>query len=413
MATPTGAPTPAWAPYNPYTPSWAPGYQAPPLPVASQTQGPRPALGSDTSFTPRPLSPGEQSNLMANTARPAQTPFTPGLQAALGQAGAAYTAANPAQEAAATLNPNQQYVDEFNASLARQRGAIDSALAAALGSMGHRRDLAAQTITKGSADVKQALDNQQAFNTTAAANADKGLIAGAAPGAGANDNLYSQVINSAKSTETGAEPLLQLGAQANYDSGAAQLQANAIAARSAVDQQAQQFAMQQQQQQWQADQQQQQDRLKLAEAGYSKAQIDHALIHGGGLPPAPGGGSGTPDWYTQQQIKAALSGQAHAANAEDTRVQKASGNSFATAADLANFAKTNPEYGWAERALGKKPGQPNGKYGPTLNSDQVVGHVQSEQVIAALFANGLISSEQAKAWRTVHDTLASNAAGVS
>lgn len=311
----------------------------------------------------------------------------------IGAAPAAWQARDAASAApqappGAELSPNQNYVDAFNSSLARQRQAIDSSLAASLGSMGHRRDLAAQTITKGSADVQQALANQQAFNTKAGQDADQGLVQGAAPGANANDNLYSQVINSAKSTETGAEPLLQLGAQANYDTGAAQLNSSALSARAAVDQQASQFAAQQAS--FQHDEQMAQLQSKLSNPDYNPANdatLQRQLYLEKNNPELLSSGTAAPYSATPQ-------GQADAA-AQHANIP-GGGQTLQQLMQL-------PAYGWAERALGKQAGQKGTQgNGPTLAWSQVLGKVGASAngnlIINALYANGAITKQQWAAW---------------
>lgn len=345
-------------------------------PNTAPYQAPQPQL--DSTVTNGPSYPGPRAADDPRNAPP------------IGSPAADWQARTPAPQNPAVLNPNQSYIDAFNAALARQRGAIDSSLAASLGSMGHRRDLAAQTITKGSADVQQALANQNAFNAQAGKNADQGLIAGAAPGANANSNLYSTVINSARSTERGAEPLLQLGAQANYDTGAAQLQSAALQSKAAIDAQQAQFAASQ-------GQMQQQERYSLMEKGYTPGQITAALAGKAGLPQLST--QATDPYYQHALFAANIANQTHQSNAEDTRVSKASNGAFATRSELDAFAHQNPMYGWAARGLAKGGGHAgtNG-HGQTLDAAGILGQVTSQQVIGALYANGLIGAQQVQQW---------------
>ncbi len=300
--------------------------------------------------------------------------------------------------AAATLNPNQQYVDAFNASLSKQRGAIDSTLAANLGAMGHRRDLAATTVAAGAKDVQMAANNQQTVNAQSARGVDANLVPGAAKGANANAGLYQGVINSAKSTDTQVAPMLQLGVQANYDTGAAQLRSAATTAQSALDQKSADFAMQQASQQadyaHQAAATQTSERFTLMQAGYSPTQIDAALAGKGSLPQL--GSSADALWYQHANYTAGLQ-QQQKFNAPDAVLSKTTGGAFTTQAQLEQFTH-DPNYLWAKSAIEKGGGHPNGANGPTLDQAGVLKNIHNGNVIAALVANHIIDQGAGQAW---------------
>ena len=141
------------------------------------------------------------------------------------------------------IDPNLQYVAAFNASLAKQRQSIDSQLAQSLGHLGARRDLAAKQI----ATMPGQFDKQAAASTAnqAQEQAIANKAAGGAGGGQGNVNmpLQASVIQGNRQAGHAETPLLQLGAQANYDVGSAGLNQQAMVGQQSIDQQQQQFAL--------------------------------------------------------------------------------------------------------------------------------------------------------------------------
>lgn len=339
-------------------------------------QGPQQSAGVQAAATP-PMPP--TSNVLAFQ-HPGSNPTAPG-------AGTGSGVVAPPPPPGVQLDPNQQYIDAFNQSLAKQRQAIDSALAANLQSMGHRRDLAAQTIVKGSGDVKQALANQQATNVQADTNAAAALSKDARPQAGVNQGMYADVIKSARSTETANEPLLQLGAQANYDTGASQLNTEAMHNRAAVDQQQSQFALQQLAHSQAVADQQRQQKSSLADQE-ALWKFEH-----------PGGAASADPYYAHKAFDAQIAQQ----QSEDKRVAKLSNGSFGSAAELADYVKATPQFGWVSRAIAKGGGHPNGANGPTYNWDKALDVAGADQrMVAALYATGVLSAAQVAKWVDTH-----------
>jgi hypothetical protein len=290
----------------------------------------------------------------------------------------------------AAINPNQQYVGAFQASLANQRQSIDSMLAANLQSLGARRDMAAKEIVAGQGQIAKdyATQTQQnkAQEAQAVAMQQKSGFQGQG-GANANDALIQSGISQQAAGDASAGPLEQLATRANYDAGATTLQGAATTARSALDTQQQQFnlaqlaASQSQQQAAQAHAWSVQD----ATTAYNRSQA--AAAANGGLSPT--------------QADALFSSNLTTARGADAAVSKATGGLFPTTAALQQFAASSPGYGWASRAIMKGGGHPGTQgNGPTYDTSQVLAQVGDRQVVTALLASGLITNAQATAWVT-------------
>lgn len=290
------------------------------------------------------------------------------------------TSGTPAVMPGAQLDPNQQYLTAFNASLAKQRQGIDTALAASLGQLGARRDLAAKTIVGGAGDIAKQYANagqenavQQQTNAAAATQGPGGAVGG-----DANAALYQKALATMGTGDKQAEPLLQLAAQANYDSGHAMLDQQRLAGQQQVDQQEAQFAQQQQLMQMQSN---------LSNPAYDPAH-DATLQRNIYLSNHP-----------ELQGLAGNDNTPYAATPQAQMDKFAQRYNFPNASALQQTMQ-DPMYGWAARALAKQPGQKGTDgHGDTLNWQQVLQHVGGNgYIISALLANGAITLAQAKAY---------------
>lgn len=271
------------------------------------------------------------------------------------------------------INPNQQYLAAFNAALAQQRQAIDNQLAQSLGSLGARRDSAAKVIA--------GMPKQIAANYDAATNtgAQEGAIASAAGspdavGGNINDPLIASTLAQNKAAGQSIEPLVQLGAQANYDSAVAGLQQQAFAGRQDIAQQQAQFAQQQ----------------YLQQAGYAHDAATQAYN------PVNDQEIGRAQYLqTHPQLAASL-GSSTVPYAQSQQGQLdtfAKSNGFINGQDLAQTMQ-DPQYGWAQRQFAKAGTK--GERRPIADIFKTLGY--NNRVISALVANGVITKAMASTY---------------
>lgn len=154
----------------------------------------------------------------------------------------------------APFSPSVDYANQFQASLGAQRKALDNALATSLAQLGSRRDAAAKVIATIPGEVTTNLNAAEQRGAAVQGNADKAVKtgqAGGAVGGNANAGLYQADLKENAGAGRAVEPLLQLGATANYDLGATGLQQQHMAGVDALEQQQRAFdaSMAQQQQQ--------------------------------------------------------------------------------------------------------------------------------------------------------------------
>ncbi len=138
-------------------------------------------------------------------------------------------------------NPDQQYVDAFNASIGRQRQAIDNQLAASMHQLGARRDAAAAVIAGMPA---QFAAHYKTAGTDAATMAKVmgGTVGGRqAVGANANDTLAAATLSGGNAAANSTVPILNLGNTANYGAGVDTLNAAHMTAEQNIESQQTQF----------------------------------------------------------------------------------------------------------------------------------------------------------------------------
>ena len=238
------APGPVGAPGPAGIPSYGGGALGPAGP-----QGPSGPVGGTGVWNPNPapITSGAYDNgnnpgygVIAPPAPPTIPPPT-SAQLAAGMAyGAAHESGNPN-----TLQPDTNYVQAFNASIGAQRQAIDNMLASSMSQLGDRRDAAAKVIAAMPGQVAQTYKSAEGQQSAIMNAANAGSKNDQAIGAGANAPLIQNELAANEAAGKAATPLVQLGATANYDLGAAGLQQQALAGTQAADQQQAAFDAQQ------------------------------------------------------------------------------------------------------------------------------------------------------------------------
>ena len=125
---------------------------------------------------------------------------------------------NPAVSSALP-NPDQQYVDAFNAHMGEMRQAIDNSLASGIQQVGARRDAAAKVVAGLPAQFAAHYKNAK-VDAGSMAKVMGGTVGGRrAIGGNANDTLAATMLSGGNAAANSTIPVLNLANQASYGQG--------------------------------------------------------------------------------------------------------------------------------------------------------------------------------------------------
>jgi len=216
--------------YTPPTPTASAGPLSPGVPPSTPDTNPKDYEGGVVPYTVSSQVPGSGS-----------TPWSPYGPTSGPGANPPVAPHNDGTPNSALPNPDNQYVDAFNAHMGEMRQAIDNQLASSVQQLGARRDAAAAVVAGLPAAFAKHL---------AAAKVDAGTLAhtlggtvGGRQAIGANDNdkLAGAAISGGNAAALDTVPLLNLGNTANYGAGLDTLNAAHTDAISNLDQAAMNF----------------------------------------------------------------------------------------------------------------------------------------------------------------------------
>lgn len=200
--------------------------------------------GLPTGYGPHQVGNTPEQEWQRNRNHPGHNAYTDsnGTYHAAGPANPERT--DPHEDAAA--DPNQvgidnQYVEQFNASMARQRAAIDAALVTSLTQLGARRDAASKVVAGIPQQIKDTYNQTDTKQSGIMNAATKATGPRGAPGGDANAALYANDNEASKKSGLSVQPLLQAGVQSNYDLGEAGLNQEHLAGLSQLASQEAQF----------------------------------------------------------------------------------------------------------------------------------------------------------------------------
>lgn len=206
-----------------------------------------PAFADTTAGYPNAPTPAQVGEPPAPIKAPVPTPLPPwpGLHLGKGDGSTPTAPTPPGVDHPALINPDQQYVDQFNAHIGSMRQSIDNAFAANSQSLSARRDQAAAYVATlpGIYDrnFKAAVAHDAGIDVAAATGIHGRSAVGGGGVANANTGTAHALLANTNQAAHDTVPMLNMGVNANYGAGLTSLQNTRDTGLQGVDQTAAQF----------------------------------------------------------------------------------------------------------------------------------------------------------------------------